>query len=104
MKQLERDTSPRLRTRITVRTKLASMAEIAEKDKNAKFSLCVKRFIWGAVCLNWARPVLRGPALVRVAGYSPSFLHENTAKIHSFTKRGRAKAQERRELATLMNN
>lgn len=38
MKQLERDTSPRLRTGITVRTKLASIAEIAEKDKNAKFN------------------------------------------------------------------
>jgi RNA-directed DNA polymerase len=37
MKQLERDTSLRHRTGITVRTKLASIAEIAEKDKNAKF-------------------------------------------------------------------
>lgn len=37
MKQLERDTSPRLRTGITVRTKLASIAEIAERDRNAKF-------------------------------------------------------------------
>lgn len=37
MEQLERDTSLRLRTGITVRTKLASIAEIAEKDKGAKF-------------------------------------------------------------------
>jgi len=37
MKQLERDTAPRPRTGVTVRTKLASIAEIAEKDKNAKF-------------------------------------------------------------------
>lgn len=37
MKQLERDTSLRLRTGVTVRTKLASIAEIAEKDENAKF-------------------------------------------------------------------
>jgi group II intron reverse transcriptase/maturase len=38
MKQLERDTSPRPRTGTTVRTKLASIAEIAEKDKDAKFN------------------------------------------------------------------
>lgn len=38
MKQLERETSLRLRTEITVRTKLASIAEIAEKDKDAKFN------------------------------------------------------------------
>jgi hypothetical protein len=32
---------------------------------------------------------------------SRSFCHEKTAKTHSFAKRGRAKAQECRELATL---
>lgn len=37
MKQLERETPLRLRTGVTVRTKLASIAEIAEKEKDAKF-------------------------------------------------------------------
>jgi hypothetical protein len=32
---------------------------------------------------------------------SRSFCHEKTVKTHSFVKRGRAKAQERRELGTL---
>jgi len=32
---------------------------------------------------------------------SRSFWHEKIAKTHSFAKRGRARAQERRELATL---
>jgi hypothetical protein len=32
---------------------------------------------------------------------SRSFCHKKTNKTHSFAKRGRARAQERRELATL---
>ena len=32
---------------------------------------------------------------------SRSFWHEKIAKTHSFAKRGRARAQERRELETL---
>ena len=41
MKQLERDTSLRLRTGATVRTKLASIAEIAEKDKDTKLKILI---------------------------------------------------------------
>lgn len=37
MKQLKRETLPGLRTGITVRTKLASIAQVARKDKDAKF-------------------------------------------------------------------
>jgi hypothetical protein len=38
---------------------------------------------------------------LRLTKNSHSFWHEKTAKTHSFAKRDRAKAKERRELATL---
>lgn len=37
----------------------------------------------------------------RLTKNSRSFCHKKTDKTHSFAKRGRAKAQERRELGTL---
>jgi len=37
MKQLKRETLPGLRTVITVRTKLAGIAQVARKNKDAKF-------------------------------------------------------------------
>jgi len=66
----------------------------------------VNRFIWGAVCLNWARTVLRGAAFVRIAVYSPSLWLQGgqafqEAKAHLFAKPGLAKAQGRLECETL---
>jgi hypothetical protein len=49
MKQLTRETLLRHRTEITVRTKLASIAQRVQIQH-----LC-EEFIWGAGCLNWAR-------------------------------------------------
>jgi uncharacterized protein YjiS (DUF1127 family) len=48
--------------------------------------------------VDWTqREVLK----LRITKNSHSFWHEKTAKTHSFAKRGRAKARERWELATL---
>ncbi|AGK96650.1 hypothetical protein [Clostridium pasteurianum] len=68
MKQLKRETLPGLRTGITVRTKLASIAQ----------AICVNGFIWGAGCLNWARPVLKGAVSVKITVYLP---HEVQSSI-----------------------
>ena len=37
MKQLKRETLPGLRTGVTVRTKLVSIAQVARENKDAKF-------------------------------------------------------------------
>ena len=47
-----------------------------------------------------ASHVLLGREL-HITKNSRSFCHKKTDKTHSFAKRGRAKAQERRELETL---